>query len=121
MKLFISLCHEKMRVQLISKRILEKYSAKHNQSKAPLQNWLEKIKSADWQHPGDIIFTFNNANVLGKRSNRVVFNIGGNKYRIICAYHFGNTKVRLFIKWIGTHAEYSKLCISGKQYKIESY
>ncbi|WP_394367549.1 type II toxin-antitoxin system HigB family toxin [Mangrovibacterium lignilyticum] len=36
---------------------------------------------------------------MEKGSNRVVFNIGGNKYRVICQYYFGRQKVHLFIKW----------------------
>jgi len=36
---------------------------------------------------------------------------------LICKYHFGNTRVYLFIKWIGTHAEYTKICSEGKQFE----
>lgn len=49
------------------------------------------------------------------------FNIGGNNYRLICSYHFGNTNVHLLIKWIGTYAEYTKLCSENKQYEINNY
>ena len=59
--------------------------------------------------------------ILGSGSNRVVFNIGGNNYRMICRYQFGISKVHLFVKWIGTHAEYTKLCNDGKQYDINGY
>jgi len=67
----------------------------------------------------EIISTFNSADILGKGSNRVVFNIGGNNYRIICKYYFGDMRVHLFVKWIGTHVAYTKLCNDGKQYEIE--
>lgn len=40
---------------------------------------------------------------------------------MICSYHFGEKKVHLFIKWIGAHSEYTKLCAEGKQYIIEAY
>jgi len=40
---------------------------------------------------------------------------------MICKYHFGETKVHLFVKWIGTHANYTKLCNDGKQYEIDEY
>jgi mRNA interferase HigB len=79
------------------------------------------LKRVDWNEPNDIISTFNSADILGKSSSRVVFNIGGNKYRMICKYHFGETKVHLFVKWIGTHAEYTKLCKLTKHYEISDY
>jgi len=68
-----------------------------------------------------MITTFNSADILGNGSERVVFNIGGNKYRMICKYHFGETKVHLFVNWIGTHSEYTKLCNEGKQYTVNVY
>ncbi len=74
-----------------------------------------------WKEPNEIITTFNSADILGNGSDRVVFNIGGSNYRLICKYHFGNTRVHFFVKWIGTHAEYSKLCNEGKQYEINVY
>jgi len=79
------------------------------------------VSRADWDNPKDIIATFNSADILGKGSDRVVFNIGGNKYRIICKYLFGEQKVHLFIKWIGTHADYTKLCKKGEQFLIDDY
>jgi mRNA interferase HigB len=82
---------------------------------------LSILKQVDWNEPKDIVSTYHKADILGKGSNRIVFNIGGNKYRMICKYHFGLKKVHLFIKWIGTHAEYTKLCNEQKQYKINIY
>lgn len=70
---------------------------------------------------GYINETFGSADLLGDGSNRIVFNIAGNNYRMICKYHFGITRVHLFIKWIGTHAEYAKLCDGNKQYTVDTY
>lgn len=110
-----------MKVHLIKKQTIEEFILRNNQSKASFEVWYSTIKRADWKTPGDIICTFNSADMLGKSSDRVVFNIGGNSYRIICKYYFGNRMIHLFVKWIGTHAEYSKLCKSGKQFKINNY
>jgi mRNA interferase HigB len=110
-----------MKVHLIKKQSIEDYVLKNARSKASFGIWLSIIKRVDWNQPNEIASTFNSADILGKDSNRVVFNIGGNNYRLICKYHFGNTRVHLFVKWIGTHAEYSKLCNSGKQYEIDAY
>ena len=76
---------------------------------------------ADWTEPGDITKTFGSADLLGNGSDRVVFDIAGNNYRMICKYHFAVTRVHLYIKWIGTHAEYTKLCDANKQYTVNSY
>jgi len=110
-----------MRVHLIKKQSIEDFISKNNQSKLSLEIWYAVLKKAEWSNPSDIISTFNSADILGKSSNRAVFNIGGNRYRIICKYYFGKTRVHLFVKWIGTHAEYSKLCKSGKQFDINNY
>lgn len=110
-----------MKVHLIKKQTIEDYILRNARSKASFEIWLSIIKLVDWQEPNEIISTFKSADILGKGSDRVVFNIGGNNYRLICKYHFGDTRVHLFIKWIGTHAAYTKLCNGGKQYDIDVY
>ncbi len=110
-----------MRVHLIKKQSIEDYVQKNARSRASFEIWLSIIKRVDWKEPNEIILTFNSSDILGKGSDRVVFNIGGNNYRMICKYHFGETKVHLFVKWIGTHAEYTKLCNDGKQYEINIF
>ena len=110
-----------MSIHLIKKQTIEDYIKKNAQSKASFEIWFSIIKRADWNEPNEIISTFNSADIIGNGSDRVVFNIGGNKYRMICRYMFGINKVHLFIKWIGTHAEYTKLCNERKQYEINIY
>jgi len=110
-----------MKVHLIKKQTIEEYVKKNARSRASFEIWFSIIKQADWNEPNEIISTFNSADILGNSSERVVFNIGGNKYRMICRYFFGISKVHLFIKWIGTHAEYTKLCNERKQYEINVY
>ena len=110
-----------MKVNLVRKDTVEEYASKHATSRPAFDDWLTKIKHADWNVPEDINETFNSADLLGNGSNRVVFNIGGNNYRMICKYWFGATRVHLYIKWIGTHAAYDKLCKKGEQYTVENY
>ncbi len=110
-----------MKVHLIKKQSIEDYVLKNARSLASFEIWLSIIKRVDWNEPNEIISTFNSADILGKGSGRVVFNIGGNNYRLICKYHFGYTRVHLFVMWIGTHAEYTRLCNEGKQYEIDVY
>ncbi len=110
-----------MRVHLIRKETIEIFSRYNAQSRASLIEWLTKVKYACWKIPADMQATFPGADLLGKSSNRVVFDIGGNKYRMICKYAFGDTRVHLFVCWIGTHAEYDKLCAENEQYSISNY
>jgi mRNA interferase HigB len=124
----VSLCEtycifksELMKVRLLTKQSIEDYIVANNQSRSPMNQWLFRLKGADWSKPSDIILTFNDADLLGKGSKRIVFNIGGNKYRMVCKYQFGRKKVHLYIKWIGTHNEYSRLCSAENQYTINNY
>jgi mRNA interferase HigB len=110
-----------MRVHLIKKQTIEDFILENAPGKAPFEAWLSILKKADWNAPINIIATYIHADIIGNGSERVVFDIGGNKYRLICKYHFGQTEVHLFIKWIGTHAEYSQLCSDGKQYVVDLY
>ena len=110
-----------MRIHLIKKQSIEGYVNKNAQGKVPFKIWLSIIKWADWNDPTNIFSTFNSADILGRGSERVVFNIGGNKYRMICKYHFVKVRVHLFVKWIGTHAAHTKLCNEGKQYTVNAY
>lgn len=110
-----------MKVHLIRKETIEAFARKNAQSRAAFEEWLAKIKFADWNTPADMQDNFGSADLLGNNSNRVIFNVGGNKYRMICKYAFGEKQVHLFVCWIGTHAEYTKLCKDNEQYTVNSY
>ena len=110
-----------MKIHLIRKETIEEYASHNARSRLSLQDWLSKLKYADWEIPENIQETFNSADLLGNGSERVVFDISGNNYRMICKYWFGASRVHLYVKWIGTHAEYTKLCNKDKQYTIDDY
>ena len=110
-----------MKVHLIKNQTVQNYIDIHAPGRKSFEFWLSTIKFADWDSPGDIQQTFGTADLLGKGSDRVVFDIGGNTYRLIAKYYFGGEKVHLFVKWIGTHTEYDELCDQGNQYNIDEY
>ena len=68
----------------------------------PLKAWYAEAKAADWVKPADIKAQYRNASIVG--NNRVVFNIGGNKYRLVVKFNYA---YRIgYIRFIGTHADY---------------
>ena len=110
-----------MKVHLIRKETIEAYAGKNPASRSSFQHWLTKLKFSDWEKPTDMQSTFGSADLLGKSSSRIVFDIGGNNYRMICKYAFGDKQVHLFVCWIGTHAEYDELCSNNEQYSVSDY
>lgn len=110
-----------MRVHLIKRQTIGLFVAKNARGRSSFQNWLTVARFADWNKPEDIRKTFGTADLLGNGSDRVVFDLGGNSYRIICKYVFGEKQVHLFVCWIGTHAEYDKLCADNQQYLISNF
>lgn len=106
-----------MKVNLVKKQTIEDFKLGNPRSRIPFDEFLAKIKLADWNTPDDIPSTFRSADLLGNGSSRVVFDIGGNHYRMICRYAFKTKEVHLFIKWIGTHDAYNDLCGTGKRKK----
>lgn len=110
-----------MKIHLIKNQSIEDYVIGHSNSKSSFSNWLNTLKYAEWELAEDIQATYGSADLLGNGTNRVVFDIGGNNYRMICKYVFGEKQVHLFVCWIGTHAEYSKLCKANGQYTVNHY
>ena len=110
-----------MKVHLIKRQTIDEFAEQHARGKTSFGDWLEKVKYADWDQPGDIKKTFNSADLLGKGSNRVVFNIAGNNYRMICKYAFGEKQIHLFVCWIGTHADYTILCGENEQFAVSIF
>lgn len=73
--------------------------------KGPLQAWMADIANADWDSPDAVKTRYPSASILA--GNRVVFNIKGNKYRLIVYIFYPRRMV--YIKFFGTHAEYDKV------------
>lgn len=121
MNFFINLPYICMKVHLIRKETVEDFADNNAQSRISLAEWLTKVKYADWNKPTDIQASFGSADLLGKKSSRVVFDIGGNNYRMICKYAFGEKQAHLFVCWMGTHSAYDALCDNNEQYTVSLY
>jgi len=110
-----------MKVRLIKRKSIEDFVYENARARSSFRIWLSLLRHADWEEPLDISNTYGSVDFLGKGTNRVVFDVAGNEFRMICKYHFGNRMVHLYIKWIGTHAEYSRLCKNMGQYTVGKY
>ena len=74
-------------------------------SERALKVWYFEVKKARWRSPHDVKQQFRSASLI--TNNRVVFNIKGNKYRLVVAINYASEWV--FIRFIGTHEEYDKI------------
>jgi mRNA interferase HigB len=74
----------------------------YKDSEQPLKEWYQECHKADWKTPNEVKAQFRNVSVLGKK--RLVFNIAGNKYRLIVSVNF---KYKcMYVCFIGTHRRY---------------
>ncbi|MAM70798.1 MAG: addiction module toxin RelE [Gammaproteobacteria bacterium] len=96
-------------MKIISKRTLREFyeEPEHADSKSGLESWYAIVNKANWKTPHEVKNTFKNASIVGNK--KVVFNIAGNKYRLIVSFNY-DYQIG-YIKFIGTHEEYDKLNI----------
>ncbi len=92
-------------MRIISRKALREFGDEHDDAKGPLDSWYHIVKEAEWRTPQDVKDKFGAASFLKDR--RIVFNIGGNKYRVIVKVNYDYGQV--FIRFVGTHEEYGKI------------
>lgn len=110
-----------MRVHLVKAETIFAFASRYPFCRSAFSHWLYVLKFARWRTPEDIKRSYASADFLGNGTNRVVFDISGNNYRMICKYVFGLTEIHLFICWIGTHEAYDKICSKRLQYTCSDY
>jgi len=91
--------------RIFAKSTLKNYWEKHPDSEQYLKTWYDTAMNTEWRTPSDVKQTFANASIL--KNSRIVFNIKGNSYRLVSKFNF--EKQWIFIRFIGTHAEYNKI------------
>lgn len=87
---------------IITKTKLIEFYERNPKAKEPLVKWYHLSLLSDWQDYHGIKETFNSVDSVG--NDRYVFNVGGNKYRIVAMIHFSTRTV--YIRFVGTHKEY---------------
>ena len=92
-------------MRIIAKRALRQYWEREPRAEQPLRSWYAIAAKAEWSSPMDVKHVYGTASIVG--NDRVVFNIGGNRYRLVVRFDYA---CRLgFVRFVGTHAEYDRV------------
>ncbi|MBI5217691.1 MAG: type II toxin-antitoxin system HigB family toxin [Bacteroidia bacterium] len=90
---------------IITKTKIINFYETDTQAKEPLLKWYNEVLLSDWQDFHSIKQTFNSVDSVG--NDRFVFNVAGNKYRIVAMIHF--SKRTIYIRFVGTHKQYDSI------------
>lgn len=102
---FSYLCLNDCKLRIISKKILRTFWEKHSDCQQQLKSWFQETSAVKWNNSKEIKKEYPSASFL--LGNRVVFNIKGNKYRLIVKINYDYHLI--WVRFIGTHAEYDKI------------
>lgn len=92
-------------MRVIAKKILREFWEKYTDSEEQLKTWYKEASKANWNSPNDIKADYAKSSIL--KSGRAVFNICGNKYRLIVEINY--LRKWVFIRFIGAHKDYDKV------------
>ena len=92
-------------MRVIALSTLRGFWEHHPDARQALQAWYYDARKAVWTCPADIKAVYRNASIIG--NNRVVFNIRGNRYRLVVAIQYQHGLV--YIRFVGTHHEYDQI------------
>ena len=92
-------------MRIIAKKILRDFWIEHNDCEQQLKAWFQETSKCEWTSSNDVKNNYPSASILG--SNRIVFNIKGNHYRLIIKINYDYQMI--WVRFIGTHAEYDKI------------
>lgn len=92
-------------MHVISRKKLREFWALFPDSEAALQAWFHEAVAASWSSSAELKAKYGSASIVS--AERVVFNICGNKYRLIVRINY--VSAALFIRFVGTHKEYDQI------------
>lgn len=98
---------------IIARRTLNEYAEVFPEAKAALQKWYHEMVEADYKNFNELKKVYAGASLVA--DNRVVFNIAGNKYRLVVRINFQFKAIQ--VKWFGTHKQYDKINVEQVTYK----
>ena len=92
-------------MRIIARKALVDFWEEYPDAEQPLKAWFKEVKSVEWTKPSDIKLLYRHASIL--QNGRAVFNIAGNKYRLVVKINYVIGIV--YIRFVGTHEEYDKI------------
>jgi mRNA interferase HigB len=92
-------------MRVIAKKVLREFWEDYHDSAEQLKTWYKESSKANWKNPAEIKQNYAHASIL--KSGRVVFNICGNKYRLVVDINY--IRQWVFIRFIGTHDDYNRI------------
>jgi mRNA interferase HigB len=97
-------------MRIISRKALRQFWERPQfaDSEQPLRAWFREASRADWKSPAEIKDVYRSASIVG--NDRVVFNIGGNKYRLVVRVNYAYGIV--YIRFVGTHRQYDRIVVT---------
>ena len=93
-------------MQVIAKRTLREFWLRHPATEVPLKLWYARAVRARWVRPADLKLQFGTA-VDFVAGNRAIFDVGGNKYRLVVKIDYGVGLI--LIRFVGVHAAYDRI------------
>jgi len=98
---------------IISFRTIREYCLLYPDAEKALLSWFENARDADWSSFHEVRKTFNSVDAVG--NDRYVFNVKGNKYRLVTLIIFPART--MYILFLGTHGAYDKIDASKIKFK----
>jgi len=92
-------------MRIIARRTLREYWERYPPAEQPLKAWFREAATANWASPVDVKRRCRHASIL--KSNLLVFNIGGNKYRLVAQINYDFRII--YIRFVGSHEAYDKV------------
>lgn len=92
-------------MRIIARKTLREFWEQRADAEQPLKAWFREAAKADWNGPAAVKAQYRSASVVG--DSRVVFNIAGNKYRLVVKVNYPYRIV--YIRFVGTHRQYDQI------------
>lgn len=92
-------------MRIIARGTLRDFWVRYPEAEQPLRAWFAEAEVADWTSPSDVKAMYRSASIL--RDSRIVFNIGGNRFRLIVRVNYPFRVV--YIRFVGTHEQYDRI------------
>lgn len=89
----------------MARSTIVEFISRHPEGKDSIESWYADTKKAQWSSPEEVLARYPKASIVA--NNRVVFNISGNRFRLVCAMQYQSKMA--YVKFLGTHTEYGKI------------